>query len=199
MYHQQYLPLLACHERQHVEQLQEVSERTGLLLSLDGLAPEGGEAQLWVVRELRSGLTLRSGWMSMQDQRAFENFLYPIAESGFEVRVVLSDKQRGLLPAIETVFPDAKHALCQSHYLKNIAEPIAAADETMKVRLRKQVRSSIGQTIRAEQVEHPGVLTVTGLLPSGLELEPSEPGSNPAETQRQLSSPPGEEGKKKGR
>jgi hypothetical protein len=198
LYHHQYLPLLACHERQHVEQLKEVSRRTGLLLSLDGLAPEGGEAQLWVVRELRSGLTLRSGWMSLQDQTAFEHFLSPIATSGFEVSVVLSDKQRGLLPAIATVFPDAKHALCQSHYLKNIAEPIATADETMKVTLRKKIRSAIGQAIRAEQVEHPGVLTVTGVLPSAVELEPSVADRESTEAQRQRSSTPGEEEKKRG-
>jgi hypothetical protein len=199
LYHHQYLPLLACHERQQVEQLKDVSGRTGLLLSLDGLAPEGGEAQLWVVRELRTGLTLRSGWMSQQDQRAFENFLSPVATSGFEVSVVLSDKQRGLLPAIASVFPKAKHALCQSHYLKNISEPIAAADETMKVTLRKTVRRSIGQTIRTEQVEHPGVLTVTGLLPSALALESSEGDGQLTDVQRQGAGPlGGEEGKKRG-
>jgi hypothetical protein len=88
LYHHHYLPLLACHERQQVVQLQEVSTQRGLLLSLDGLAPEGGEAQLWVVRELRTGLTLRSGWMSMQDQTAFEQFLSPIADAEFEVSVV---------------------------------------------------------------------------------------------------------------
>jgi transposase-like protein len=111
---------------------------------------------------------------------------------------VLSDKQRGLLPAIQTVFPNAKHALCQSHYLKNIAEPIAAADDTMKVKLRKRVRRSIGQTIRAEQEEQPGVLTVTGLLPSGLESKPSVADREQAELQRQLSPAPEEEEKKRG-
>lgn len=94
LYHNQYLPLLACNERTHFNQLHETSEKTGLYLSLDGLAPEGGEAQLWVVRELLTGLTLRSGWMSMQDQQAFENFLNPVAQSGLSVRVVLSDKPR---------------------------------------------------------------------------------------------------------
>jgi len=166
LYTHQYLPLLACNERTYFNQLYEASEKTGLYLSLDGLAPEGGEPQLWVVRELLTGLTLLSGWMSMQDQRAFENFLNPIAQSGLSVSAVLSDKQRGLLPAIKTVFPSARHALCQSHYLKNIAEPIARADEEMKVQLRKSVRSSIGPMIRSEHVEQPGVLTVTGLFPS---------------------------------
>jgi hypothetical protein len=175
LYQHQYLPLLACNERKELDRLKQISDESGLLLSLDGLAPEGGEAQLWTVRELRTGLTVRCGWMSGQDQVSFENFLTPIVASGFRVTEILSDKQRGLLPAIKEVFPDAKHALCQAHYLKNIAEPIAEKDEAMKLELRKAVRASVGPLIRSEHVEKPGVLTVTGLLPSSVEAsEPSE-------------------------
>ena len=124
LYTYRYLPLLASHERTHWDELRQVSAESGLILSLDGLAPEGGEPQLWVVRELQTGLTLRSGWMSEQGQSAFENFLSPIAEAELRITAILNDKQRGLLPAIGSVFPDTRHALCQSHYLKNVAEPI---------------------------------------------------------------------------
>ena len=133
LYHYRYLPLLACHERQYLEDLKAMAAQCGLLLGLDGLAPEGGEPQLWVVRELQTGLTLRSGWMSQQDQTAFENFLLPIRELDLPIAAVISDKQRGLVPAVATVFPDAKHAFCQMHYLKNAAEPVAEADQTMAV------------------------------------------------------------------
>jgi hypothetical protein len=133
----------------------------------------------------------------MQDQTAFENFLSPIGESGFTVSVVLSDKQRGLVPAIAAVFPAAKHALCQSHYLTNIADPIATADDAIKVTLRKQVRSSIGQAIRAEQEESPGVLTVTGLLPTTGEVEPSVTDCPSPAIHRQHASP-SEDEKKRG-
>jgi hypothetical protein len=169
LYHQQYLPLLACHERHHLDSLRRMSEQRGLLLTLDGLAPEGGEAQLWVIRELRTGLTVRSGWMSQQDQTAFAHFLSPIAEAGLRVTAVLSDKQRGLLPAVTSVFPSAHHAFCQSHYLKNLAEPTAELDTAMKVTLRKTVREHLGPTLRTEAVDAPGVLTVTGLLPSAVD------------------------------
>ncbi len=84
---------------------------------------------------------------------------------------ILSDKQRGLGPALKTVFPEAKYAFCQAHYLSNIAEPVANVDETMKVILRKQVRQNVGAIIRPEQVEKPGVLMVTGLLPSPVSQE----------------------------
>lgn len=169
LYYYRYLPLLASHERSHWKDLERVSTESGLILSLDGLAPEGGEPQLWVVRELQTGLTLRSGWLSQQDQTTFENFLAPIAKANLKILVVLSDKQRGLLPAVGTVFPEARHALCQSHYFKNIAEPATSADETMKVSLRKKVRESAGHLIRPEYVEKSGVMTVTGLLPSPIE------------------------------
>jgi hypothetical protein len=166
IYNDRYLPLLACHERQQMEGLKTVAVQGGLWLSLDGLAPEGGEAQLWLVRELRSGVTLRSGWMSQQSQTAFVNFLQPIAELGLPVTVVMSDKQRGLVPAIAEVFSGAKHSFCQAHYLGNAAEPISEADEAMKIELRQGVRQEIGALIRQEKVENQGVLTVTGGIPS---------------------------------
>ena len=156
-----------------------MSERSGLILSLDGLAPEGGEPQLWVVRELQTELTLRSGWLSQQDENTFVNFLQPIAELGLRVMVVLSDKQRGLEPAVPRVFRHAKHALCQSHYLKNAAAPLAEADEAMKVTLRQAIRNQVGDLIRREKVERPGVLTVTGLLPSPVD-RPEGAASQPA-------------------
>lgn len=176
LYHQRYLPLLACQERVRWDELRQVSASLGLM-------PEGGEPQLWLVRELRTGLTLRSGWLSRQDQATFEHFLQPIVERGLCVKVVLSDKQKGLLPAVGTVFPDAKHAFCQSHYLNNLAEPVAAADQAMKVTLRKAVRQEIGPQLRQEQVENPGVLTVTGLIPSPVEGEPAASDAAPASAQ----------------
>jgi hypothetical protein len=170
LYHYRYLALLACHERQQLERLKVISNRTGLVLSLDGLAPEGGEPQLWLARELTSGLTLRCGWMSQQDEGAFVHFLHPIADLGLHVKAIMSDKQRGLLPAVAEVFPDAKHAFCQIHYLRNMAIPAAEADEAMKIELRKDVRAAIGECIRQEQVEAAGVLTVTGIAPSPIEV-----------------------------
>jgi len=175
LYHHQYLPLLACPERTHRDRLNRVADQGGLILSLDGLAPEGGEPQLWVVRELQTQLTLRSGWLSQQDETAFVNFLQPIRDLGLPVVAILSDKQQGLLPAVGKVFPHVRHAFCQLHYLKNAATPVAEADETMKITLRQEVRKTIGPLIRQEQAEKPGVLTVTGLLPSPVPETPRSP------------------------
>ena len=149
LYNYRYLPLIACLQREEWDKIKALSEESGLILSLDGLAPEGGKPQLWVVRELRSGLPLRSGWMSEQSQKAFENFLRPLSEKaeefGLKIKGIMSDKQRGLVPAIEKVFPGIAHSYCHAHYLNNVAESVSKADEEMKVKLRKKVREEVGE------------------------------------------------------
>jgi hypothetical protein len=181
LYQQVYLPLLACHERQHCDRLAQIAQQQGgLIVALDGLAPQGGEPQIWFIRELSSGLTLRSGWLCRQDQPTFEAFLEPLKHLGWPILAVLSDKQTGLVPAVATVFPHSRDQFCQAHYLRNLAAPLAEADAAFKVALRQSVRQQVGNVIRQEPRTAPGqagVLTVTGLLPSPLEA-PQAPASH---------------------
>jgi hypothetical protein len=180
LYQQVYLPLLACRERQHWACLaQSAQQHGGLIISLDGLAPEGGEPRLWFIRELLTGLTLRSGWLSRFNQVTFEAFLEPLAQLGWPILAVLSDKQKTL--------PDAQHHFCHSHYLKNLAEPLAKADSAFNVDLRKAVRAEVGLLIRAEKTSptpQSAVLAVTGLLPDHLQTAPDteNPSTGPVAT-----------------
>ena len=188
LYQQVYLPLLACNERQHWDRLAEVAQQQGgLCISLDGLVPEGGEPQLWFMRELSAGLTLRSGWLSVVNQATFEAFLAPLQRLDWSILAVMSDKQSGLVPAVATMLPEAKHQFCQPHYLRNLAEPIAESDSAFKVTLRKDVRTEVGDLIRAEkpgQQPQNGLLTITGMLPDEGQpsLETSSPAVETAET-----------------
>jgi len=138
-------------------------------VALDGLAPQGGEPQIWFIRELSSGLPLRSGWLCQQDQPPFEAFLAPLKHLEWPILALLSDKQTGLVPAVATVFPHLRHQCCQAHSLRNVAEPLAEADAAFKSALRQSVRQQVGDLLRQDsrtESGHAGVLTVTGLLPS---------------------------------
>jgi hypothetical protein len=181
LYQQVYLPLLACHERQHRDRLAQVAKRQGgLIVALDGLAPQGGEPQIWFIRELSSGVTLRSGWLCQQDQPTFEAFLAPLKHLEWPILAVLSDKQTGLVPAVATILPHSRYQFCQAHYLRNLAEPLAEADAAFKGALRQTVRQQVGDLIRQEPgtaPSHAGVLTVTGLLPSPLD-QPTAPAAH---------------------
>lgn len=145
LYPRSYLPLLACHERRQRARLDTLaSEQGGLIIALDGLEPEAGEPQLWCIRELSTGLTLRSGWLSRQTQEAFEDFLAPLAECSWPILAVLSDKQTGLEQAVASKFPTSPHQLCQAHSLRNVAKPLSEVDAELKTALRQAVREHIG-------------------------------------------------------
>ena len=180
LYQRVSLPLLAGHERQHRDHLARMAtQQGGLIVALDGLAPQGGEPQIWCIRELSSGLTLRSGWLCQQDQATFEAFLEPLKHLEWPILAVLSDKQTGLVPAVATVLPHSRYQFCQAHYLRNLAEPLAEADVAFKGALRQTVRQQVGDVLRQDPRTVPGqagVLTVTGLLPSPVE-KPTVPAS----------------------
>jgi len=167
LYQQGSLPLLACHERQHRDHLAQLAQaQGGLIIALDGLAPQGGEPQLWCIRALTSGCPLRRGWLVQQDQPTFEAFLKPLTPLEWPLLAILSATQTGLVPAVATVFPNSCSQFCQAHYLRNLAEPLAEADGPLKGDLRKTVRQQVGALIRQEPRPasgHAGVLTVTGL------------------------------------
>src|SRR5499425_922678 len=194
LYQYVYLPLLACHERQQRGRLAQVAqEQGGVIIALDGLAPQGGEPQIWFIRDLSTGLTLRSGWLAQLDQPTFEAFLAPLRHLEWPILAVLSDKQTGLVPAVATALPGSRHQLCQAHYLRNLAEPLAAADTVFKGELRQAVRQQVGDFIRQEPPStpgHAGILTVTGLLPSPVE-EPTAPaGQGPAASSAPMAAAP---------
>jgi len=192
LYQQVYLPLLACHERQHRDRLAQIAtQQGGVIVALDGLAPQGGEPHIWFIRELSSGVTLRSGWLCQQDQPTFEAFLEPLKHLEWPILAVLSDKQTGLVPAVATVLPNSRHQFCQAHYLRNLAEPLAEADAAFKGELRKTVREQVGDLIRQDPRTasgHTGVLTVTGLLPSPL-AQPTAPASQSPSPRDTLTAP----------
>jgi hypothetical protein len=189
-----YLPLLACHERQQSGRLAQVAkEQGGLIVALDGLAPQGGEPQIWFIRDLSTGLTLRSGWLAQLDQPTFEAFLAPLRHLEWPILAVLSDKQTGLVPAVAMALPDSHHQFCQAPYLRNLAEPLAAADAAFKGELRHTVRQQVGDLIRQEPQRppgHAGVLTVTGLLPSPVEESTTPAGQRPAPSAAPTASTP---------
>ena len=156
-----------------------------MIIALDGLAPQGGEPHIWCMRDLSTGLTLRSGWLAQLDQPTFAAFLELLKHLEWPILAILSDKQTGLVPAVATTLPNSRHQFCQAHYVRHLAEPLAAVDAAFKGELRTTVRQQRGAWLRQEPQRppgHGGGLTVTGLLPSPVKepLVPTCPRPTPS-------------------
>jgi hypothetical protein len=115
-----------------------------IVLCIDGLQPEKGHESLYVVREL----TQKRVWFA-------ESLISATAEEvrrliikakewaddlGKTVALWISDRQDAFATGIAAEFPDVPHRYCDNHFLRDVAQPVLAADSHTKVEMRKKVR-----------------------------------------------------------
>lgn len=134
-------------------------QRRGLLLSVDAMQPEKGNDALYVVRELRSGLTLHSAPLSNQRADTIrEQVLAPVHAFGFPVRAVVSDAEEALHQACSGQWPGCPHHACHFHALREAGKPLAEADRRLMVQIKQDLRPplrSVRRAIEALEAEDP--------------------------------------------
>lgn len=145
---QQYRLLLACaHRPDPAVLMQVVRSSGGLIISLDGLEPEGAQEQLWVVREVLSGTILAVAWLPRLNASTLGTLLAPVMrllrEAQWPVLATLSDKQQVVVAALLDAWPTVPHQWCQAHYLRNAAKPSHDHDHALQVDLRRDIRQAM--------------------------------------------------------
>lgn len=136
-----YLALLRASQADLGERLAPVvAEHGGLVVALDGLQPEQGNEQLWVVREVLSGAILAAANLQQASAPCLEALLRPIRATGLPVLGVVSDAQESIRLAVAAVFPGVPHQLCQYHALREAAEPLWEADRHLLVEVKQELR-----------------------------------------------------------
>jgi hypothetical protein len=81
---------------------------------------------------------------------------------GVPVIGVVTDKEKGLVPAVERVFPEVPYQFCQTHFLRNCAKPLQADLTALQASVRR----------RADAVREVGKLVAVA-TPDGLVVEPA--------------------------
>jgi hypothetical protein len=151
-----YLALLRASQQDLPERLAStVEEHGGLVVSLDGLQPEQGNEQLWVVREVLSGGVLGAANLQQATGPMLSSLLEPIRASGLPVLGVISDAQESIRLAVAAVFPGVPHQLCQYHALREAAEPLWEADRHLLVEAKKELRGLREVEERTRQPDNP--------------------------------------------
>lgn len=139
-----YEELLALHLADQARLRERLKEQKQVILALDGLQPDVGHEVLWVVRDCCSGEVL----LARSLLGATENDLVPLLSEvatvcqqlDIPIAGVISDGDHSIRNAVARALPGIPHQLCQFHYLREAAKPIADADRHAKKELKKQVR-----------------------------------------------------------
>ena len=134
-----------------------VKQHGGVIVSLDGLQPEQGNEQLWVVREVLSGTVLGAANLQQATAPHLARLLRPIQQAGVPVLGVVSDAQESIRLAVADVFPGVPHQLCQYHALREATEPLWAADRALLVEAKKELRGlrEVEERVRAHEPRTP--------------------------------------------
>lgn len=111
----------------------------GLIWSADGLQPESGEPQLWVVREVMTRLVVRAEWLSQMDEPTLKAFLQPVKALGLKTLATVSDQQLALVKALKATWRKP-HQACQAHFLRDAAVPLIEQDRARMVEIKAKIR-----------------------------------------------------------
>jgi len=113
----------------------------GIVLMVDGVQFDNRSPVVYVCWDALSGTVLCSERQAFRGERDLEPLLMRVKAMGIPMLGVVTDKDTGLVPAVEKVFPEVPRQLCQTHFLKNCAkgmEPdLTALGESVERRAEK--------------------------------------------------------------
>ncbi len=112
----------------------------GIILGIDGLQPEKGHETLYLLRDAISHTNLLTRSLTNSSATHLAALIEEVKAMGIPILAVVTDKQHSLVLAVDKALPDTPHQLCQFHFFRNLAQPVADADRAVKKRIKKTLR-----------------------------------------------------------
>ena len=126
-----------------VEWLAQVEKNGGIIVSVDGIQPEKGNETVYLVRDALTGRVLAAENVTSSETAVMKALLAPVVALGGKVLGTISDAQESELLAVEELWPEVPHQVCQFHALRDASESAFEADRKVKTAMRKQLQPKV--------------------------------------------------------
>jgi hypothetical protein len=126
-----------------VEWLGQVEKNGGIIVSVDGIQPEKGNETVYVVRDALTGRVLSAENVTSSETAVMKALLAPVVALGVKVLGTISDAQESELLAVQQLWPDAPHQVCQFHVLRDASKSAFEADKQVKTAMRKRLQPKV--------------------------------------------------------
>src|SRR5437016_7659036 len=126
-----------------VEWLAQVEKNGGIIVSVDGIQPEKGNETVYLVRDALTGRVLEALNVTSSETAVMKALLAPVVALGGKVLGTITDAQESELKAVEELWPDVPHQVCQFHVLRDASQTAYAADKAVKTAIRKQLQPKV--------------------------------------------------------
>ncbi len=104
------------------EWLEQVEKNGGIIVSVDGIQPEKGNETVYLVRDALTGRVLSAENVTSSETAVMKALLAPVVAVGVKVLGTISDAQESELVALQELWPDVPHQVCQFHALRDASK-----------------------------------------------------------------------------
>jgi hypothetical protein len=126
-----------------LEWLAQVEKNGGIIVSVDGIQPEKGNETVYVVRDALSGRVLAAENVTSSETAVMKALLAPVVTLEVKVLGTISDAQESELLAVQELWPDVPHQVCQFHVLRDASKTAFEADKQVKTAMRKRLQPKV--------------------------------------------------------
>lgn len=155
----------------------------GIVLMCDGVQFEDRSPVLYLAWDALSGEPLFGERKLYRGEEDLIPLLEGVRDMNVPVIGIVTDKEKGLVPAVQHVFPDVPYQYCQTHFLKNCARPLQADTGALgqSVRRRAEAVREIGKQVAKSTEAEPTEAEPTETEPT--EAEPTDDAGGLSEKQ----------------
>jgi hypothetical protein len=132
---------------------EEAQKNGGIIVSVDGIQPDKGNETIYLVRDALTGRVLAAENVTSSETAVMKALLAPVVALEVPVLGTITDAQESELLAVEQLWPDVPHQVCQFHVLREASRPAYEQDRKLKTALRKQLQPKI-KDLRAQVKGH---------------------------------------------
>src|SRR5437660_2580880 len=148
-----------------VEWLAQVKKNGGIIVSVDGIQPEKGNETVYLVRDALTERVLAAENVTSSETAVMKALLAPVVALGVKVLGTNTAAQESELKAVEELWPEVPHQVCQFHALRDAAQPAFDADRAVKTAMRKRLQPKVRE-VREQSKQH----LATGPHPGGTQV-----------------------------
>lgn len=123
----------------------------GIVLMCDGVQFDDRSPVLYLAWDARSGTPLFGERKLYRGEDDLVPLLKRVRDMGVPVIGVVTDKEKGLVPAVKAVFPEVPYQFCHTHFLKNCAKPLQEDLTALQASVRRRADAVREITKRVEE------------------------------------------------
>jgi hypothetical protein len=125
----------------------------GMIVSIDGIQPDKGNETVYIVRDALTGRVLAAENATSSETAVMKQILAPVAELEVSVLGTISDAQESEMQALQELWPNVPHQVCQFHVLREASKPAYEEDRKIQTAMRKEMQPKVN-SVRKQIKSH---------------------------------------------